>query len=104
MAKKIGARACWGYAALAILLILVYFANPRVAWLPAWTPRYPMYILLNASAALAIVVGVLRWRPNHVMPGCLMAIGQASYTVGDLLFYRARYITHSSSFPSGARY
>lgn len=98
--NTISARACWVYAALGILVMLVYFANPRAAWLPAWAPRYPLYILLNASAVLAIIIGILRWRPAHVMPWCLLAFGQASYTVGDFLFYRALYITHSNSSPS----
>ena len=99
---RASARACWGYAALGTLVVLVYFANPHVASLPVWAPRYPLYILLNASAVLAIVFGILCWRPSHVMPWCLMAVGQASYTVGDFLTYRAIYITHSASFPSPA--
>ena len=98
--EKMGARACWGYAAIGVLVMVIYFANPRAAGLPAWAPRYPLYILLNASAFLAIVFGVLRWRPSHVTPWCLMAVGQASYTVGDFLFYRGLYITHSNSSPS----
>ncbi|MCU1492270.1 MAG: diguanylate cyclase/phosphodiesterase with sensor(s), partial [Acidimicrobiaceae bacterium] len=98
--NKMSARACYMYLALGILVMFVYFANLRAAWLPAWAPRYPLYILLNASAVVAIIIGILRWRPNRVMPWYLMAIGQASYTVGDFLFYRARYITHSNSFPS----
>jgi diguanylate cyclase len=79
--------------------MLVYFANPRVG-LASWLPRFPLYISLNASAVVAIVAGIRRWRPAHALPWWLLAVGQAVYTAGDFLFYWARYISHTSQFPS----
>jgi hypothetical protein len=80
--------------------MLVYFSNPRLGSLPAWLPRFPLYLGLNASAVVAILVGIRRWRPEHALPWWLLAVGQAVYTAGDFLFYWARYISHVNQFPS----
>jgi diguanylate cyclase (GGDEF)-like protein len=97
--KEADARLCWGYTALTAVLIAVYFAVPHAGGLPDWAPRFPLYICVNASAVVAIIVGIRRWRPEPAMPWWLMAVGQAVYTAGDFLFYWARYISHVSVFP-----
>ena len=84
--EKASARACWGYAALAALFVLAYFANPHAAGLPDWAPRFPLYICLNASAVVAVIFGIRRWRPDPALPWWLMAAGQAVYTAGDFFF------------------
>ena len=56
--------ACWVYAGVGLLLIGVYFANPNVAGLPEWAPRYPLDVIVNASAVVALIVGIWRWRPR----------------------------------------
>jgi diguanylate cyclase (GGDEF)-like protein len=91
--------ACWVYAGVGLLLIGVYFANPNVAGLPEWAPRYPLDVIVNASAVVALIVGIWRWRPDPVLPWCLMAVSQAVYTIGDFVYYRGLYITHSIPFP-----
>jgi diguanylate cyclase (GGDEF)-like protein len=97
-AKASGA-ACWGYATVAGLFVLVYFANPHATGLPDWAPRFPLYICLNASAVVAIIAGIRRWRPDPALPWWLMAVGQAVYTAGDFVFYWGRYISHVNQFP-----
>ena len=83
---KVSARACWGYVAVGALLMLAYFANPQAAGLPDWAPRFPLYICLNASAVVAVIFGIRRWRPDPALPWWLMAAGQAVYTAGDFFF------------------
>ena len=39
---------------------------------------------------------------NPVLPWCLMAVSQAVYTIGDFVYYRGLYITHSTPFPGPA--
>jgi diguanylate cyclase (GGDEF)-like protein len=77
----------------------LYFANPHVGGLPPWALRYPLYIILNASAAVGLVIGIRHWRPEHASPWWLMAIGQASYTVGDFLAYWGRYMGPVAHYP-----
>ncbi len=96
------ALACWVYAGVGLLLIGVYFANPDVAGLPEWAPRYPLDVIVNASAVVALIVGIRRWRPDPVLPWCLMTVSQAVYTIGDFVYYRGLYITHSTPFPGPA--
>ena len=93
------AKASWAYAAVGALVMIIYFLNPHAAGLPGWLPRYPLYIALNASAVVALVVGIRRWRPEPALPWWLMAVGQAVYTAGDCLFYWGRYISHVNQFP-----
>jgi diguanylate cyclase (GGDEF)-like protein len=97
--EKVSARACWGYATVAAVFVVAYFANPHATGLPDWAPRFPLYICLNASAVVAIIVGIRRWRPEPALPWWLMAVGQAVYTAGDFLFYWGRYISHVNQFP-----
>jgi diguanylate cyclase (GGDEF)-like protein len=96
---KVSAGACWGYATVATLLVVAYFANLHATGLPDWAPRFPLYICVNASAVVAIIAGIRRWRPDPALPWWLMAVGQAVYTAGDFLFYWARYISHVNQFP-----
>jgi diguanylate cyclase (GGDEF)-like protein len=98
-AKDKGSAACWGYASVAALVLAAYFAIPHVAGLPDWAPRFPLYICVNASAVVAIIIGIRRWRPDPALPWWLMAVGQAVYTAGDFVFYWARYISHVTEFP-----
>jgi diguanylate cyclase (GGDEF)-like protein len=97
--EKASARACWGYAGVGALFMLAYFANPHAAGLPDWAPRFPLYICLNASAVVAVIFGIRRWRPDPALPWWLMAAGQGVYTAGDFFFYWGRYISHVNKFP-----
>jgi diguanylate cyclase (GGDEF)-like protein len=92
-------RAWWVYIVGVSLVLMVYFADPHVAGLPGWFPRYPLYICVNASAVGALVLGIRIWRPRPATPWWLMAVGQASYTIGDFLEYWARDISHGITFP-----
>jgi diguanylate cyclase (GGDEF)-like protein len=94
--------ACWAYAGVGLILIVVYFANPDLPGLPDWAPRYPIDVIVNASAVVGLIVGIRRWRPDPVLPWCLMAVSQAVYTIGDFVYYRGLYITHSTPFPGPA--
>jgi|GEM_PF-827963 len=98
------ARGCWGYMAVGLALLVLYFVNPRVPGLPDWFPQYPICVLINASAVVAVALGVRRWRPKPALPWWLIAVGQASYTIGDILYYWGRDISHVTQFPGVSDY
>jgi diguanylate cyclase (GGDEF)-like protein/PAS domain S-box-containing protein len=89
----------WKYVSVGLVMVAMYFINPRIGHLPAWLPRFPLYISVNASAVVALVYGIRKWKPVPVSPWWFMAFGQAVYTVGDFLYYWGRDISHSQQFP-----
>jgi diguanylate cyclase (GGDEF)-like protein len=95
-----GSRARWLYLAGGVLAIVIYFVNPRLGDLPSWAPRYPLGVGLDASAVIALVVGIRRYRPAYPLPWWLMVAGQALYTVGDVILYWNRYVREDASFPT----
>jgi diguanylate cyclase (GGDEF)-like protein len=97
-----GAVGCKCYVAVALVVLAAYFINPHRFGLSDATYRFPIAILLNASAVGALVVGIRRWRPQYALPWWLMVIGQALYTVGDLLSFWGIYVSHVSVFPGPA--
>jgi diguanylate cyclase (GGDEF)-like protein len=82
------------YVAIGAALIVVH------AWLGVGSiGQTVVYELVGASAMVAMVFGAWRYRPERRLPWILMAIGQASFVCGDLLWdwYEA---IGESPFPS----
>ena len=96
------AFACKWYIAVAITLLAAYFVNPHRLGLSDVSYRFPIYILLNAAAAGALIVGIRLWRPQYALPWWLMVVGQSLYTVGDIIYYWGRYVSHVVTFPGPA--
>jgi len=46
-----------------------------------------LYNLLGISTVIAILVGVRRYRPEHVLPWYIIAFGVALFVVGDVIFF-----------------
>jgi diguanylate cyclase (GGDEF)-like protein len=84
------------YAALGALLMVVH-ASLEVGSLP----QSLVYDLVGGSAVGAMLYGAWRHRPDRRLPWVLMAVGQASFVAGDLLWnwYEA---IGESPFPSFA--
>ena len=96
------ARGCWAYLLAGAVLICAYYVVPLLWPWPAWPLQYPITVLINGSAAAAVAVGVLRWRPVPARPWWLICVGQSLYMVGDVLYYWARDISHVSAYPGVA--
>jgi diguanylate cyclase (GGDEF)-like protein/PAS domain S-box-containing protein len=68
--------------------------------IPEWVWRFSIAMLINASGAVAIVIGIRLWRPEPALPWYMLAASQAIYAVADFIFYWEYYIDHSRSYPS----
>jgi diguanylate cyclase (GGDEF)-like protein len=85
-----------GYVALGALLLVTH------AWSEVGSREQTLiYDAVGASAVVALFYGAWRYRPDRRLPWILMAIGQASFVGGDLLWdwYEA---VGESPFPSMA--
>ena len=54
--KKTGARAYWTYAAAGVLVMLIYFLNPRPSWLVALVSTAFILIYRLSSRTVASVI------------------------------------------------
>ena len=61
--------------------------------------RVAVYVLVSASAAVAVLVGVRTNRPGYRTPWLLLALGQTAYAAGDFTFYLDRLVLHVDRFP-----
>jgi signal transduction histidine kinase len=84
------------YACLALGAASLYFLVPTV---PA---QDGLYVLVGASAVVAIVAGVSANRPRSRAPWYLLAAGQACFVIGDLLWDVLAHVLNTSPFPSVA--
>ena len=82
------------YVAIGAGLIAAHAALPIGS-----SPQTLIYDAIGISAVVALLYGVWRYAPERRLPWILMAIGQASFVVGDLLWdwYEA---IGESPFPS----
>jgi len=68
------------YLLVGVLVAAVYVL------LPLGRGRDLVYCLIGASGAVAIMVGVRRYRPNHPVGWYLIAAGTAAWVLGDALY------------------
>jgi two-component system, cell cycle response regulator len=74
--------ALWiSFGILCALFVITYYALPLPAVL-----RNLLYVGIAAMASLAVIVGVRRYHPRAWIAWCLLAAGQASYTIADAIF------------------
>ena len=90
---------CWGYVAVGVLLIALYFAVPPVLGISQWETRFVLDLLISGSAVAGLIVGVQKWRPHHVLPWYLLALSQTVYAAGDIAYFSDHYISHIYRFP-----
>jgi PAS domain S-box-containing protein len=77
-----------GGIAIGCYLVLPSMARAGNTWL---------FELVGLSTVVAIVVGIVRYRPRPLLPWKLFILGQASFATGDFLYYR-----YDLAFPSFA--
>jgi len=78
--------------------VLAYFRTPGLSL----TGRLPFYLAVSLSAAVVIVVGILRYRPANWLPWALFAVSQLVYFAADCTFYTYHDILHDARYPAPA--
>jgi diguanylate cyclase (GGDEF)-like protein/PAS domain S-box-containing protein len=87
------ANAPWLYLAMNAPLVAAIFAFPR----------YHLYLwgLLSLGSATAIVVGVVRNRPGHLMAWVFVVAGVTTFALGDITYdVLTKFLHRSDPFPS----
>ncbi|TQK50150.1 diguanylate cyclase (GGDEF)-like protein [Streptomyces sp. SLBN-118] len=69
----------WAYAAAGIAVIVTYLVTSSTA-------RYMLPVVISASVALAIVVGVARNKPPSALPWYLFAAAMAPFAAADTIW------------------
>jgi diguanylate cyclase (GGDEF)-like protein/PAS domain S-box-containing protein len=88
-------RAWLIYLAVAVPLSIAYLVGP------GWLNIGPVFNLIGASSAVAILVGVRLNRPETRLPWLLFALGQTFFIAGDVLAYNyQRFFGTELPFPS----
>jgi diguanylate cyclase len=95
-------RAWWAYLGCGVVVALAYYLVPATALVPRWAAKIGLYNGLGLSAVIAIVVGVVRHRPERPLIWYLFAVGLLSYVTADIIFYTYQDILHQEVFPSAA--
>jgi signal transduction histidine kinase len=95
-------RAWLAYLACGVVVALAYYLIPATALAPRWAAKIGLYNGLGLSAVIAIVVGVVRHRPERPLIWYLFAVGLLSYVTADIIFYTYQDILHQEVFPSAA--
>ncbi len=83
--------AAWVYLTVGLVAAGAYFLLPSGS-----LEQDLLYDAIGASAVVAIVLGVWMQRPDRPIPWLLLAMGQASFVIGDLLFV---YFDHTGERP-----
>lgn len=91
------AHAAGRYLSIGVVGITGYYLLP-LAGLPA-AVRVGWYVLICASGAVAVLIGVVRLRPARRAPWYLLAIGQFIYAAADLAFYLDRTVFGIDRYP-----
>jgi diguanylate cyclase (GGDEF)-like protein/putative nucleotidyltransferase with HDIG domain len=93
-------RAWLGYLVVGLVAIAGYYLIPAHG--AGVAARVSVYCLTSASAAIAVLWGVLRNRPRPGTAWLLLGLSQVIYAAADSTFYIRHYILGLSDFPSAA--
>jgi signal transduction histidine kinase len=93
-------RVWLGYLAVGALVAVAYYLVPASGLAPRWAAKIGLYNGLGLSAVVALVVGVVRYRPERPLAWYLFAVGLLSYVTADIIFYTYQDILHRDVFPS----
>jgi two-component system, cell cycle response regulator len=93
-------QAWLGYLVLGGLAIVVYYLIPARG--TGITVRVVVYCLISASAAVAVLVGVIRNQPHSRLAWILLGASQAVYAAADCTFYIRHYVLGLVDYPSVA--
>src|SRR5436190_1616213 len=93
-------RAWLGYLVVGLVAIAVYYLIPAHG--AGVAARVSVYCLTSASAAIAVLWGVLRNRPRPGTAWLLLGLSQVIYAAADSTFYVRHYLLGLNDFPSAA--
>src|SRR5262245_64535633 len=93
-------RAWLGYLLVGLVAIGGYYLVPAHGF--GVVARVAVYCLTSASAALAVLWGVLRNRPRPAAPWLLLGVSQVIYAAADSTFYIRHYLLDLTDYPSAA--
>ena len=93
-------RAVWLYVTCGLVVALAYYLVPASGLAPRWAAKIGLYNGLGLSAVIAIMVGVVRHRPERPLAWYLFAVGLLSYVTADIIFYTYQDLLHREVFPS----
>jgi two-component system, cell cycle response regulator len=98
--RPVVGRAWLGYLTVGLVAIAGYYLIPaHGAGVPA---RVAVYCLTSASAAVAVLVGVVVNRPRPRTPWLLLGLSQVVYAAADSTFYIRHYLLNLMDYPSAA--
>jgi diguanylate cyclase (GGDEF)-like protein/putative nucleotidyltransferase with HDIG domain len=93
-------RAWLGYLSVGALVIVCYYLVPPDG--AGVVARVVIYCLTSMSAAVAVVVGILRNRPGSWLAWSFLGASQLVYATADSLFYCRHYLLGLDDYPSVA--
>jgi diguanylate cyclase (GGDEF)-like protein len=93
-------RAWLGYLVVGLVAIGGYYLIPAHG--PGIAARVAVYCLTSASAAIAVLWGVLRHRPRPRSAWLLLGASQVIYAAADSTFYIRHYLLGLVDYPSAA--
>jgi two-component system sensor histidine kinase/response regulator len=90
----------WAYIVSGAVIAAIYYLIPGGGGGHFATEKVVLYCLLSVSAAVAIAVGVIRFRPDKRVPWLLLLLSQAVYAAGDITFYVRHDLLKLTAYPS----
>jgi len=90
----------WAYIVCGAVIAAIYYLIPGGRGGHFATEKVVLYCLLSVSAAVAIAVGVIRFRPDKRAPWLLLLLSQAVYAAGDITFYIRHDLLKLTAYPS----
>ncbi|QUQ62684.1 diguanylate cyclase [Kutzneria sp. CA-103260] len=89
-----------GYLSAGALVLLAYYLVPPTG--AGVGVRITLYCLDSASAAVMVVIGILRHHPRPRLPWFMLALSQVVYAAADTSFYVAHYAFGNVDYPGVA--
>jgi two-component system cell cycle response regulator len=93
-------RAWLGYLVAGLVAIIGYYLIPAHG--AGVAARVSVYCLTSASAAVAVLWGVLRNRPRPATAWLLLGLSQVIYAAADSTFYVRHYFLNLTDYPTVA--
>jgi two-component system cell cycle response regulator len=87
------------YLAISPVVVVLYFLAPRTGGTSAML-QLVLYSGLSLSAAVALVVGVCRYKPSRALAWWLLIVGQFALTSADVAFFVADMLVEDVSYPN----
>jgi two-component system, cell cycle response regulator len=89
-----------GYLSVGALVMLAYYLVPTEG--AGAGVRITLYCLDSASAAVMVIIGMVRHRPRPRLPWLLLALSQVVYAAADTTFYISHYALGVLDYPGAA--